>query len=213
MQLHVVELRSGCSSRGGSTLPFAPDSWTAHWFTMPAAYPSLSPLAPASAQQKTSLCQAKKGRLVTGWLSNWPCLCLTPSLCSGCSACLEWLSLNISSVCNPPSGEGLECWVESSGDCSTTWHFIPGQRCHTLSELDVVLQGTTPQRESSACETGTFHRDTGLFAFWKDPRWIQLGFKVFGLGLLNRLTVLDSIETWNSEILVFGRMFREIQRS
>lgn len=35
-----------------------------------------------------------------------------------------------------------------------------------------------------------------------------MGFKVFGLGLLNRLTVIDSTETWNFGILVFGRIFR-----
>lgn len=71
-----------------------------------------------------------------------------------------------------------------------------------------MFQGSTTQRENSASETGTFPVDTRLFAFQKDSRRIRLGFKVFGMGLLNRLRVVDSIETWNFGMFVFKRILR-----
>lgn len=133
-------------------------------------------------------------------LSTWPCLFPTPGLCSGCSACLEWLSPNISSACNPCSGKAWR--TECKGPENVQHHGIWSQCSDvTLSKLDVVLQGSTSQRENPAPETGTFLIDTRLFAFQKDSKWIRLGFKVFALGLSNRLGVVDSIETWNFGML------------
>lgn len=122
--------------------------------------------------------QARKGQ---PWAVHLALPVLTPGLCWHCLACLEGLSPNISSVYKPSSGEGLECWVQSRcPECVTTQHVRPVQGCHTLSKLNVgnLLQRTTTQRENSISTIRTFPRNSTLFAFQKNSKWIQRGFKV-----------------------------------
>lgn len=104
--------------------PFAPDSawpaclsYLACWpCELLSSWPCSSPILPGSSYFYSCPTENPLGRpgRAAYRLCNWPCLPLTPGLCSGCSTCLEQLSPNISSGCTLYSGEGLGRWVPRS---------------------------------------------------------------------------------------------------
>lgn len=87
-------------------------------------------------------------------LCNWPCLSLTPGLCSGCSTCLEQLSPDISSGRTLCRGEGLGHWVQSSPEeRSILFHAVMSPLLQ--AKCCWPASGTSTQRENLTSETGT----------------------------------------------------------
>lgn len=89
-----VEWRSGCPLNEPYALVCP---WCHLAFRLLSFWPHSGPIHPVLCYFYS--CQIETPAVKPRRLSNGPCPSLTLGLCSGCSACWEWLSYNISSVC------------------------------------------------------------------------------------------------------------------